>query len=72
MRIDDWIFHMSVAYCASLSASAWADVMRFVETVGVPAAQCSVRDVEIVAFDHGREHSGGVFALSPNGGERYE
>ena len=68
----DWIFHMSVAYCASLSASAWADVMRFVEKVGVPAAQCSVSDVEIVAFDNGREHCGGVFALSATGGDRHE
>lgn len=60
----DWIFHMSIAYCAALSASAWADVMRLIQTIEQPAAQCVVTEIEIVAFDSGREYSGGVFELS--------
>jgi len=59
----DWIFHMSVAYCSSLSGPAWSAVTRFVETLAVPTAQCVVGDVEIVAFDNGQEYSGGVFEL---------
>jgi 2'-5' RNA ligase superfamily len=63
----DWIFHMSVAYCTSLSGPAWSAVTRFVETLAVPTAQCVVGDVEIVAFDNGQERSGGVFELSAPG-----
>jgi 2'-5' RNA ligase len=60
----DWIFHMSVAYCAHLDVPAWAAVTRFVDGLSVPAAQCVVGAVEIVAFDDHREYSGGVFELS--------
>jgi 2'-5' RNA ligase len=63
----DWIFHMSVAYCSSLSGSAWSAVTRFVETLAVPTAQCVVGVVEIVAFDNGQEYSGGLFELSAPG-----
>jgi 2'-5' RNA ligase len=63
----DWIFHMSVAYCSSLNGPAWSAVTRFVETLAVPTAQCVVGEVEIVAFDDGQEHSGGVFELSAPG-----
>jgi 2'-5' RNA ligase len=60
----DWIFHMSVAYCSSLSGPAWTAVTEFVDQLSVPAAQCVVGEVEIVAVDDGQEHSGGVFELS--------
>ena len=60
----EWVFHMSVAYCASLDAASWAEVSRFAETVSVPQAQGTIREVEIAAFDHGREYSGGTFELS--------
>jgi 2'-5' RNA ligase len=63
----DWIFHMSVAYCSSLDASEWTKVMSFAETVKVPAAHCTVSEVEIAAFDEGREYSGGVIELSHGG-----
>ena len=63
----DWIFHMSVAYCSSLSGPAWSAVTRIVETLAVPTAQCVVGDVEIVAFDDRQEYSGGVFELSARG-----
>jgi hypothetical protein len=60
----DWIFHMSVAYCSTLSASAWADVTHFIETLHTPPAQCIVGEVEVVAFDDGQEYSGGVLELA--------
>ncbi len=60
---DQWIFHMSVAYCAGLSPSAWFELTRFVETFQVPPAMCVVAEAEVVAFDEGREYSGGVFSL---------
>jgi hypothetical protein len=61
---SDWIFHMSVAYCSALSAGAWADVAGWVETVTVAAAEWTVTEIEIVAIDNGREHSGGVLGLT--------
>ena len=64
IRPADWIFHMSVAYCSSLSVSTWADVSQFLETLAVPTARCVVGEVEIVAFDKGREYPGGVFELA--------
>jgi 2'-5' RNA ligase superfamily len=60
----DWIFHMSVAYCAALSGEAWAAVTKIVDGLSVPAAYCVVGHVEIVAIDDGQEYSGGVFDLS--------
>lgn len=60
----DWIFHMSVAYCSGLDPSTWADIVRWTESVQVVPAECTVRAVEIAAFDGGREHGAGVVALT--------
>ena len=60
----DWIFHMSVAYCASLNGPAWTAVTKALDGLPVPASHCVVGQVEIVAIDNGREYSGGVFDLS--------
>jgi 2'-5' RNA ligase len=65
IRAADWIFHMSVAYCVSLSGPAWTAVTKVVDGLSVPAAQCVVGHVEIVAIDNGREYSAGVFDLGP-------
>jgi 2'-5' RNA ligase len=62
--VADWIFHMSVAYCSSLSVPVWAAVTQFVDGLSVTTASCVVGEVEIVAFDNGHEYSGGVFELS--------
>lgn len=59
----DWIFHMSVAYCATLTGPAWAAVTKVVDGLTVPAAQCVVGQVEIVAIDNGQEYSAGVIDL---------
>ena len=60
---DEWISHVSLAYCPGLGAQAWEQVARFVETLPAPDATAVVREAEVVAFDNGREHSGGVFSL---------
>ena len=60
----DWIFHTSVAYCSTLDPSAWADIARWVESVPVAPAECTVGAVEIAAFDGGREHCAGVVKLT--------
>jgi hypothetical protein len=60
----DWIFHMSVAYCSSLTASDWGEVSNLVENTKIGAAQCLVEDVEIVAVDEGHEYAPGSVRLA--------
>ncbi len=62
--VDEWIFHMSVAYCSQLSDDDWSRVPSFIETLGVPSVACVVPYAELAAFDHGREYSGGLYPLS--------
>lgn len=62
--VQDWIFHMSVAYCSDLSDSAWNNVMKLSTELEIPPGSCYVNDIEIVAFDNLREYSGGVYALA--------
>ena len=63
IQAADWIFHMSVAYCVTLSGPAWAAVTKVVDGLSVPAAQCVVGQVEIVAIDQAQEYSAGVIDL---------
>jgi len=59
----DWVFHMSVAYCAALGPSEWTAVTQFVDALPVAAAECVLGEVEVVAIDGAREHSA-VFHLT--------
>lgn len=61
---EQWVFHMSLAYCSKLSAAQWGELTQFLETVHVPSASCVQETVEIVAFDDGREYSGGIHSLA--------
>jgi 2'-5' RNA ligase len=60
---EEWIFHMSVAYCSKLPAAEWDEVVTAVETIPVSAAAEVVAAVEVVAFDDRQEYSGGVIDL---------
>jgi 2'-5' RNA ligase len=62
--LHDWVFHMSVAYCADLSGPAWNDVMKLSKELEIPPASCNVNEIEVVAFDNLREYSGGVYAFA--------
>jgi 2'-5' RNA ligase len=62
----DWIFHMSLAYCAKLSAAEWDDVTGWLPTLPVPAAHGVVTQAEVVALDQSREYSGGVYPFMPH------
>lgn len=57
----EWVFHMSVAYCSELSAEDWVEIRSFAESIEVPSARCVVPQVEVAAFDEGREYSGGAY-----------
>jgi 2'-5' RNA ligase len=67
--VEQWRFHMSVAYCSGLGEAAWHEVVELAGTVGVPAVHDDVGVVEVVAFDDGREYSGGVYALGASATE---
>jgi 2'-5' RNA ligase superfamily len=66
--VDDWIFHMSVAYCATLSDTDWATMTSFSESLTVPSVSCVAYEAELVAFDDGQEYCGGIFPLSGDSG----
>jgi 2'-5' RNA ligase len=61
---EEWVFHMSLAYCSNLSVTEWSELARFIERLRVPSASCVQETVEIVAFDGAREYSGGMQSLS--------
>ena len=61
--VENWVFHMSLAYCSELDAARWKEVERFIETLQAHSASCVQDTVELVAFDDGIEYSGGVFSL---------
>jgi hypothetical protein len=61
--VDDWTFHLSVAYCSMLSAADWSAVASFTESLTVPSVECLVHEAEVAAFDEGREYSGGTYPL---------
>ena len=64
MAVENWTFHMSAAYCGQLSAEPWRELTEFVRTLRVPQAAAMVGSADIVAFDEGREYSGGMIPLT--------
>lgn len=62
--VEEWVFHMSLAYCSKLSVADWSELARFMETLETPSVSCVQETVEIVGFDDGREYSGGIQSLS--------
>lgn len=63
-----WVFHMSVAYCSSLPAEDWAEVVDAVQSIQAAPAIEVVQAVEVVAFDNHEESSGGVVVLPASTG----
>jgi 2'-5' RNA ligase len=63
---EQWVFHMSLAYCSKFTAAEWGGVAQFLEKLDVPPASSAPESTEIVAFDEGREYSGGVHTLTQN------
>jgi 2'-5' RNA ligase len=61
---EEWVFHMSLAYCSNLRVAEWRELVQFIETLQIPNVSCVQETAEIVAFDGGREYSGGIHPLS--------
>ena len=62
-RVEDWIFHMSAAYCDAMVEGEWERATQVGRDLAVPSVSCVVHHVEIVAYDRGRERSGGALPL---------
>lgn len=60
--VDEWRFHISLAYCPELTEAQWRDVQDFVGTLPPPHGAEEVATAELVSFEDG-ECSGGAFAL---------
>jgi hypothetical protein len=61
--VDDWIFHMSAAYCGDLDEPAWERAAELARSL-TPNEACELAGhVELVAFDERSEHVAGCFAL---------
>jgi hypothetical protein len=60
---EQWTFHMSVAYCRRLGLEPWNRVANWWRSLDVPIASARINALELVAFDHGRESSVGVFQI---------
>ena len=61
---EEWVFHMSLAYCSKMSLADWDELAPFIEALEIPTASCVQETVEIVGFDDRREFSGGIHSLS--------
>ena len=62
--VEEWVFHMSLAYCSKLNAAEWDALARVIEARHTSGVSCVQETVEIVAFDDGDEYSGGEYLLS--------
>jgi 2'-5' RNA ligase len=63
IAVDDWIFHLSAAYCGGLDDPAWQRVVELAKSL-TPNEACELAaHVELVAFDERGEHVAGRFAL---------
>jgi 2'-5' RNA ligase len=49
--IDQWIFHMSVAYCGQgLEDQEWLDIAQLVQEKAVRPVSCEVDEAELVSY----------------------
>lgn len=59
--VEDWVFHMSVAYCSSLPQPEWEAIVDGTARVPLETPYCLATEAEVVAYDGLVEHSGGSF-----------
>jgi 2'-5' RNA ligase len=59
--VEDWVFHISVAYCSSLSSEAWYELLPYLKGLRIDALRCTIYEAEVAAIDNGVEYSGGHY-----------
>jgi 2'-5' RNA ligase len=60
---EDWVFHLSLAYCADLDEQEWKRAEALARRLSPGGAQQLARQAELVAFDVCGERRVGSFAL---------
>lgn len=65
--IEDWIFHMSVAYCSKLPQHEWEVVVDEASKLSLGSASCLATEAEVVAYDGLEERPGGTFQFKRSG-----
>jgi 2'-5' RNA ligase len=62
---EDWVFHMSVAYCRALNDEAWTRAVELARSLKPAAGLHRADQAELVAFDGGVERRVGSYVLRP-------
>lgn len=65
--VEDWIFHMSVAYCSKLPEHEWEVVVDQASKLTPGSASCLATEAEVVAYDGLEERPGGTFPFKRSG-----
>jgi 2'-5' RNA ligase len=66
---DDWVFHLSIAYCLAVDDATWSAVSSLVASRAGITASCIVDHAELVDYDGGVEQLGGAYELLGIGSE---
>lgn len=59
--VEDWIFHMSVAYYSKLPTHEWEVVVDEASKLPFVSASCLATEAQVVAYDGYEERPGGTF-----------
>ena len=63
IAVDEWVFHLSVAYCGELAEPAWRRVAEAAQSLSPGKGHELAGHVELVAFEKRSEQAVGTFAL---------
>lgn len=55
--VDEWDFHVSIVYCATLSDDDWLRAVDDARSLAVEPAECIVHEAELVHYLGGEEYS---------------
>jgi hypothetical protein len=64
LPLDEWVFHMSLAYGSGLQPDVWAGAVRRLERLKIRRASVHVAELEFVWYDGGEHRS--TFPLGPS------
>ena len=68
LPLDEWVFHMSLAYGSELDPDAWAEAVRCLERLQIRRASVRVSELEFVWYEGGEHRS--VFPLGSSATQR--
>lgn len=66
---DDWIGHVSLAYCERLGSDDWRRVAEAAARLEIAPVACRIGAVEVISYERDGEHKIGVYGLLGGRGE---